>query len=409
MRMSHFSPEFFRSNRQRLQTLFAGTAPIVITAHGLMQRNNDTTYPFRQDSYFWYLTGINEPDVVLVIDKGKEYLIAPVRDGAREAFDGSIDAEQLRLVSGIETVLTEKEGWRQLGVRLKRVKHVATLSPPLPYVPSLGIYTNPARQRLADRIKGYSQSIELLDLRPQLSKMRSVKQPAELKAMQQAIDLTIEAYESLVASGFGNYEYENQVEAYFTSHFRRHEADHAYQPIIASGKNACTLHYIQNSSPLQDKSLLLLDVGAEIEGYSADITRTYPIGKISKRQREIIQAVVDVQKFTKSIIKVGVSVKDCETKIEQYMGEKLRELGLIKTIDHESVRRYYPHATSHFLGLDVHDVGDYEAPLEPGMVITVEPGIYIPEEGIGVRIEDDVLITDTGINVLTERLPVTAP
>jgi Xaa-Pro aminopeptidase len=156
--------------------------------------------------------------------------------------------------------------------------------------------------------------------------------------------------------------------------------------------------------PTSDE-LLLLDVGAEVNHYAADITRTVSISAPSRRQQAVFDAVLEVHAFALSLLRPGALMKENEQQIEQLMGEKLRELGLIKSIEHDEVRKYYPHATSHFLGLNVHDIGDYLRPLEPGMVLTVEPGIYIPEEAIGVRIEDDVLITADGYEILTDRLP----
>src|SRR5690606_4788889 len=157
---------------------------------------------------------------------------------------------------------------------------------------------------------------------------------------------------------------------------------------------ACVIHNMDNNDPIKTGDLLVLDVGAEVENYSADITRTLaPGGKASKRQKAVYAAVLAVQDYAFSLVKPGALLKDNEQKVEQFMGEKLRELGLIKSIDRDSVRQYFPHATSHFLGLDVHDVGDYSQPLAPGMVLTVEPGIYISDEAIGVRIEDDLLVT----------------
>src|SRR5207249_1904686 len=147
-----------------------------------------------------------------------------------------------------------------------------------------------------------------------------------------------------------------------------------------------------------------VDIGAEVEHYASDITRTHSIGTPSRRQRAVHEAVLEVQKYGFSLLRPGVLMREYEESIEHFMGEKLRELGLIKTITHENVRTFYPHATSHFLGLNVHDIGDYDRPLEPGVVLTVEPGIYIAEEGIGIRIEDDVLITETGIKVLSDKL-----
>ncbi len=400
----HFSTEFFVNNRARLQELFVGTAPIVITANGVMQRNSDSVYPFRQDSSFWYLTGIERSDMVLVIDKSKEYLILPEQHDFQDIFNGVIDQSELAQVSGIGTIYDNAEGWRKLANRLKRVKHVATLAANPPYIKDQGFYTNPARTVLIERLKLQNDQLELLDLRPQLSLMRMIKQPAELAAIQSAIDTTIKAIKHVQKR---SYQHEYEVEADVTHQFRKSGATgHGFSPIVSAGARACVLHQDRNNGPIGAKDLLTLDIGAEVDNYSADITRTFSPAKTpSKRQRQIHEAVLAVQDYAFSLVKPGALLKDNEQKIEHFMGEKLRELGLIKIIDKPSVRAFYPHSSSHHLGLDVHDVADYKRPLEPGMVITVEPGIYIPAEGIGVRIEDDVLITKDGHKVLTSRLP----
>lgn len=396
--------EFFAQNRKRLSELFTGTAPIILTANGLLQRNSDVTYPFRQDSTFWYFTGIEEPDITLVIDKGKEYLIVPERDASRQAFDGAIDEEVLAKTSGIDQVLSADQGWRQLGVRLKKVKHIATIAPAPDYIEHHGIYTNPARARLMTQIREQNPDVELLDLRDHVTRLRMIKQPVELESIQTAIDITANALTALKKRGWDRFEYEYQLESAITDKFSKKRARHAYSPIVASGGNACTLHYVHNSGLVQNNSFVLLDVGAEINNYAADITRTYAVGTVSKRHRSVYEAVLAVQEHAFQLLKPGITVKEFEHKVQQFMGEKLRELGLIKSIESDEVRKYYPHATSHFLGLDVHDVGDYERPLEPGMVMTVEPGIYIPEENIGVRIEDNVVITEAGIENLSAKL-----
>jgi Xaa-Pro aminopeptidase len=181
---------------------------------------------------------------------------------------------------------------------------------------------------------------------------------------------------------------------------------HAFEPIVAGGPRACTLHNVANSGKLSADELVLMDVGAEIEHYAADITRTISLnGSPSRRQQAVHAAVLEVQEFALGLLKPGILLKEYEQQIEHFMGEKLRELGLIKIITHDGVRAYYPHATSHFLGLNVHDVGEYDRPLEPGVVMTVEPGIYIASEGIGVRIEDDVLVTPKGPKILSSKLP----
>lgn len=403
-----FTSQFFAANRQKLRQLFTGTAPIVVTANGLLQRSGDSAFPFQQDANFWYLTGIDEPDILLVMDKDKEYLIVPVREETREAFDGRIDEQELTRRSGIELVYDDHEGWRQLGGRLKRVRHVATFAPLPAYFEHHGLYSNPARARLLEQMKAFNPEIELLDIGKHIVQLRTIKQPEELAAIQAAIDITASTLKTITKpAALSKYAYEYEIEADLTRSFRRKGASgHGFEPIVASGERACTLHNVANNGQLSADELLVLDIGAEVEHYSADITRTVALGNPSRRQRAVHEAVLETQDYARSLLKPGVIIKEYEADIEHFIGEKLRALGLIRSaIDHEEVRHWYPHATSHFLGLNVHDVGDYGQPLEPGMVLTVEPGIYIPEEGIGVRIEDDVLITERGIKVLSNALP----
>ncbi len=404
---SRFTSEFFADNRRRLRELFTGTAPIVLAANGLMQRGSDSTYAFSQDASFWYLTGIDDPDILLVMERDKEYLVVPGRSASREAFDGAIDADGLRRRSGVQAIYGSDEGWKQLTGRIKKVKHVATLAASPAYIEAHGLYTNPARAALVQRLKVIKPELELLDLSLHLARLRMVKQPAELAAIQGAIDITISAMkEALRPTKLQRYSYEYQLEAELNKGFRwRGARGHAFEPIVAGGSRACTLHNVTNNGALAADELVIVDVGADVEHYAADLTRTVSLKSPSRRQQAVHAAVLDVQQFAFGLLKPGVLIKDYEQQIEQYMGEKLRELGLIKTISHEAVRAFYPHSTSHFLGLNVHDIGDYDRPLEPGVVLTVEPGIYIPKESLGVRIEDDVLITKRGIKILSNKLP----
>lgn len=404
---SFFTSEFFAGNRRKLRELFTGTAPIVVTANGLLQRGHDSTFAFAQDANFWYLTGIDEPDIILVMDRDREYLIVPSRSASREAFDGSVSADELTRRSGIKDVYDDKEGWDKLESRLHKVRHAASLAAPLPYVEQYGMYTNPSRAALHDRLQTINPDLEFLDLHQHLIRLRMVKQPEELAAIQRAIDVTISTLKAVARPAqLRKYSHEYEIEADLSRGFRRAgAAGHAFEPIVASGQRACVLHNVANGGALAADELLLIDTGAEVEHYAADITRTFALGPPARRQQQVHAAVLEVQQFAFGLLKPGVVMKDYEKQVEHYMGEKLRELGLIKSISHEEVRKYYPHATSHFLGLNVHDVGDYERPLEPNMVLTVEPGIYVPEEGIGVRIEDDVVVTDKGIKVLTAKLP----
>jgi len=397
---------FFTGNRRRLRELFTGTAPIVITANGQLQRSGDSTYPFQQDANFWYLTGINEPDMVLVLDKDKEYLIRQKRSEYQDVFDGQVDDRELTRRSGVEEVLGCDEGWKRLAARLKRVKHVATIAPPPQYVEVYGMYTNPARWVLTRTLREHNNKLELLDIAPHLVKMRTVKQPPELAAIQRAIDITADNLKQIIRpANLKKYQYEYEAEADLTRLFRRSGSRHAFDPIVAGGPRACTLHNTNMDGALSASELLLFDVGAESEGYAADISRTVAIGQPSRRQQQVFDAIKEVQSYAYTLLRPGVTMKTYEEKVEHFMGEKLRELGLIQSIDRDAVRRYYPHATSHHLGLQVHDVSDRTAPLEENMVLTVEPGIYIPEESIGIRIEDDVRITESGVEVLSSTLP----
>jgi len=405
--VSHFTTEFFAGNRKRLRELFTGTAPVVLVANGLVQRQADTAYPFYQDPSFWYFTGIDEPDVVLVLDKDKEYLIIPTRDATRVTFDGGIDEASLKRTSGIDQVLDEQEGWKRLGARLNRAKHVATLPAAPAYIDHYGMFANPSRRRLIAKLKAQNDSLELLDISQHVTRLRMVKQEPELVAIQSAVDVTIDGLKQLFRTlKRGTYRYEYELEADLTRSFRHAGLrGHAFDPILASGMRACTLHNVSNSGILSADELLLCDVGAEYDHYAADLTRTVSLGMPSRRQQQVFDAVREVQQYVCGLLRPGTMLKEYEQQVEAFMGECLRELGLIKSIDHDAVRLYYPHATSHFLGLTAHDAGLYDQPLEPGMVLTVEPGIYIPGESIGVRIEDDVVITSEGNRILSSKLP----
>lgn len=406
--MSKFTSEFFAGNRKRLRELFTGTAPIVLTANGLVQRQADAAFPFYQDPSFWYFTGCDDPDVVLVMDKDKEYLIVPARDATRVTFEGDVDDASLRRISGIEQILDGQEGWRRLGARLARAKHIATLPAAPNYIEHFDMYANPARRHLIHRMKLQNENLELLDISEHVTRLRMVKQPIEVEAIRAAIDVTGQGLKQIFRTlKRGTYEYEYEAEADLTRSFRKAGVrGHAFEPIVASGKRACTLHYLRNDGKLSTDELLLCDVGAEFDHYAADITRTVAIGTPSRRQQAVFDAVVEVHAYARSLLKPGTFMKEYEKQVEAFMGECLRELGLIKSIEPEAVRAFYPHATSHFLGLTAHDAGLYDQQLEPGMVLTVEPGIYIHEESLGIRIEDDVLITADGNQVLSSSLPV---
>lgn len=399
-----FGKNFFKNNRRNLSKSVGQGLPIIISANGLLQRNGDSTFAFRQDSNFWYLSGLGLPDFVLVIDGANEYLIAPNRTDYQNIFDGTNNVDDIFSLTGLK-VFPNEQGWLKLKALLKKQGKAAAISNPISRVESQGFYTNPAKTELNQRLHGINPTLKITDLRVALAKMRVVKQPAELEAIKRAISITKETLGELAAK-LASYKYEYEIEADITKGFRACGAmGHGFTPIVACGKNACTLHYTANNQKL-NTGLVLLDVGAEYSLYSADISRTLAFGEPTKRQIDVFDAVADVQRFAVGLLKPGALLKDNEEKVINYMGIKLKQLGLIKTINPKTVRQYYKHSTSHYLGLDVHDVGDYSQPLLPGSVLTVEPGIYIDSEGIGVRIEDDVLITDKSTEVLSSNIPI---
>lgn len=401
---ANFSSNFFKGNREKLRSLFVGTAPIVLTANGLLQRATTEPYEFQQDSNFWYLTGVKEPDVLLLIDKGKEYLILPERSDYLDIFTGQHLVEQLRAQSGVDEVLDNKEGMRRLRSKIKKAKHVATLAAPAAYIDVYGMYANPARANLVEKLKSINPNVKLLDLRPHLAQLRMVKQNVELSAIKQAIRITETSLGKLAKLGWRNYSNTFDIETKLLSLFRQKGSDEpGFDSVIAAGHDTCVIHSRPNRSTLPTKGVVLLDVGAKYNNYCADITRTYFLSPPTVRQQKIYGAVEQVHDYAFSLLKPGIFIKDYEKQVEHFMGEKLRSLGLIKSIERVSVRKYFPHATSHHLGIDVHDVADYEKPLSKDMVLTVEPGIYVPEETIGVRIEDDIVITDKGAKFLTKK------
>ncbi len=395
--------DFFRRNRQVLRRESEQILPIIVPANGLLQRTADTTLPFTQDSNFWYLTGVDVPDAVVVITQSEEFIIVPGRSDTRATFDGAVDFDVLRSRSGIADIYDDDEGWHKLETIIKRRGMFAAPLAPAAYISTYGIYANPGRKRTLTKIHRLVPEAVAHDLRPVLTRLRARKQPEELHCMRAAIALTKKTLASLEDStDFSAMHHEYEVEAAITHAFRAAgAAGHAYAPIVAAGPNATTLHYVTNNSPIAPTDFVVIDVGAEIEHYAADITRTLHQGTPSPRQTAVYEAVQAAQAAIMDQLKPGIMMQEVESFAEKIIGQELKALGLISdSTDKRAIRRFYPHSSSHFLGLDVHDVGDYHSPLEPGMVLTCEPGIYIPAEGIGVRIEDDVLITDTGSEVL---------
>jgi Xaa-Pro aminopeptidase len=392
-------------------------------------RSNDTEYRFRQDSDFHYLTGFSEPDAIAVVAPGREArytLFVRPRDKEKEIWTGrragvegakeSFGADAAFPVEEFQEKLTELlDGARNLYYRL------GDGNPELDRT----LIRQLARMRTMGR-RGVHPPQAVIDPGALLHEMRLFKSEEEVALMQRAADIAAEAHrEAMKAARPGMKEYE--IEALIEYHFRRSGASApAYNSIVGSGANATILHYVSNDATLTDGDLLLIDAGAEYDGFASDITRTFPVsGRFTGAQRDVYQLVLDCQRQCIEMIAPGVTMEEMHRRSVEILTAGMVRLGLLqgdveKLIEEEQYKKFYMHRLGHYLGLDVHDVGAYHAdgeprPVEAGMVMTVEPGLYIaadaediPEEyrGIGVRIEDDVLVTAEGYRVLTDKAPV---
>lgn len=390
----------YKLRRKILSQTLTIDVPIVLTAYAGLQRKSDTSHTFEQESNFWYLTGINEPGWLLIMTTDDSCLVSPNVSETHRLFDGGMSSDSAQMISGVDRIISHREAKELLTQLSHRYKTVQTLGPD-PRARHYNFVQNPAPAKLRSLLKKYFTSVE--DCRPQLAKLRAIKHPAEIEAIQRAVDLTVQGFDAVkhhISQATALHEY--NLEATFTHHFiSSGHHPHAYDPIIAAGANACTLHYNQNNDRITD-GLVLMDVGASVDGYAADITRTYAVGTPTDRQIAVHAAVQRAHHAIIDLLHPGLMVVDYLSSVDQIMKDELSGLGLLtKESDY---RRYFPHAISHGLGIDVHDTLGSPESFQPGLVLTVEPGIYIPEEGIGVRIEDDILITLDGHHNLSAHL-----
>lgn len=380
-----------------------------------MPRNGDANFRFKQNSDIFYLTGVDQEDTVLVMFPDspnpmyREMLFVKETSEQIAIWDGArLNPDQAFETSGVRNVFWYSEFWQ-------------TVHPAVLMAESIYLNTN-ENDRFADKapyngIRFAQQIINKYPLHhkqrsaPILANLRMNKEPEEIELLKQAIDITRSGFERLI--GFvkpGVWEYE--IEAELIHEFTRlRGSGFAFDPIIASGSSACVLHYIENNKIVKDGDLVLLDFGAEYGNYNGDLTRCLPAsGRFSPRQKQVYNAVLHVQKEAKKLLKPGVRMPDYHEQVCEIMTEQLVGLGLLSTeqvkSDKNAFRKYYMHGTSHHLGLDVHDVMHRWGTFSVGNVLTVEPGIYIQEEGIGVRIENDVLLTENGVIDFMEGLPI---
>ncbi len=429
--------EFAKRRRQLMRIMGADTIAI-LPAATVRYRNRDAEYPYRQDSDFYYLTGFREPEAVAVLVPNRahgEYILfcrerdpemetwhgrRAGTDGAREIYDAD-DAFPFSDIDDILPGLIENK---------ERIYYSMGYSPE--FDQQVMGWVNSIRAK----VRGGSHApVEFVALEHVLHDMRLYKSPAEVKMMRRAARIASAAHRRAMETARPKM-MEYEVEAELLHAFRRHGAWTAYNPIVGGGANGCIMHYTENDAPLNDGELLLIDAGAELRGYASDITRTFPVnGRFSPAQRAIYELVLAAQHAALEQARPGKHWNDPHDAAVRTLTEGLVKLGLLKgntqstsvgikvkeLIRKEAYKRFFMHRTGHWLGLDVHDVGDYKVGgrwrlLEPGMVFTVEPGLYIPAGSkgvakkwwnIGVRIEDDVLITKDGHEVLSRDAPKT--
>ena len=425
----------YRTHRERLLKALneTQTAAVIPTAHH-QTRNADTEYRYRPGSDFWYLTGFGEPDSVLVLlplgaggeGEVRSVLFLRPRDPKLETWTGRrVGVERAPEVLGVDEARPIEDLWGDLPTLLKDYERVLYPS---------GISETDDREMLAVMARlrrtaraGTMPPTELVDPSPLLHELRLRKTDAELELMRRSAAITAEAHLAAMAAAAPGVN-ECEIDALLEYTFRRRgSTGAAYTPIVAGGNNACILHYVENDAPLVDGELLLIDAGAEVEHYATDVTRTFPVGgTFSPEQREIYELVLEAENAAIEVARPGVPHKLIHETATDVLVRGLLRLGLVEGTEEsvredESYRRFFMHGTSHWLGLDVHDCGAYSVDgesreLEPGMVFTVEPGLYIEADdetveerwrGIGVRIEDDVLVTQDGHENLTAAIPRT--
>jgi len=405
-------------------------AIIILQSAPACIRNNDAHYAYRQDSDFLYLTGFNEPDALLVMipdeDQGKCCLFCRERDPTREMWDG-------RMV-GLEAAVSEygmDEAWdiEEVESRLRdmlpgRERIIHDLGRDPIFDQRLIGWLNDFRGKSR---KTFHAPEEIHALHDMLHDMRVYKSREELSVMRRSAKVAIEAHEIAMQNCVPGMN-EADIHAGLLHTFIRNQCEASYLPIVAGGANACVLHYISNKQELADGDLLLIDAGAELDGYASDITRTFPVnGKFSAEQRALYDIVLEAQHKAIDTVIAGKQWQEVHDVAVRVATEGMVDLGILKgsvddLLDSKDFKRFYVHNTGHWLGLDVHDVGEYtidghSRELEPGMVLTVEPGIYIPPQtedvdacwrGMGIRIEDNVAVTKDQPRILTDGLVKTA-
>ncbi len=422
MRYKKINPSLFVANRKRFVKELRPSSVAVFNSNDVMPTNADGTMRFRQNNDLFYMTGVDQEETILVIcpdypdKKYREVLFLRETSEHIATWEGhKLTKEEARKLTGIETVVWTSEFHKLFNMMMVMggVEFVY-LNTNQHYRAEVAVETRDARFIKWCKEKYPLHTYERVA--PILSKLRAIKSAVEIELLQKACDITEKAFRRVlkfVKPGLLEYE----IEAEFLHEFIRNGSrGFAYEPIIAAGANSCVLHYIENSRPCKEGDIVLLDVGAEYANYNADMTRTIPVkGKFTKRQKDVYNAVLRVKRAAMKLLKTGSVYFDYHKEVQKVMENELIKLKLIDKTDVKNQQperplfmKYFMHGTGHHLGLDVHDTGNMFDKLQPGMVWTIEPGIYIKEEGLGVRLENNVVITKTGLLDLMKNIPIEA-
>lgn len=420
MRYESISADFFIHNRNNLRGLLKPNSIVILHASDIYPTNADGTMAFKQNSDLFYLTGVDQEETILVLmpdagdPKEREILFVKETSETIAIWEGDkLTKEQARAATGVERI-----EWSHLfDPFLQRM---------IPQIEHIYLATNEHLRAIAMTETRNARFIKDCQARfplhryerlaPLLHRLRMIKHPEDLKFIQHACDITEAGFRRLlgfIKPGVGEWEIEAELLHEFV---RRGSRGFAYTPIIGSGKNACVLHYIENDKICRDGEMVLLDVAAEYAGWASDLTRTVPVnGKFSPRQREVYDAVLRVYRGANDLLRPGNTPLEYQSQVIEIMERELVHLGLFSAEEARAqgpdkllVKRYFMHGTSHHLGLDVHDVCPPHEPFTEGMVFTIEPGIYIREEAMGVRLENDVLIGKDQNFDLMRNIPIEA-
>ena len=417
MRYQPLCSNFYVTNRKNLVGEIEPRSLVVLTSNDEFPRCGDTTHPFRQNSDLLYLCGIDQEDTFLTlapwhpVEAFREILF--IKNPSPEMitwFGHRLSKEDASKISGIKTVMFSEDFESTLN---NLMFYASTVYLHIPEDVRFRMEIPTQEIRFAQKLKEHYPLHQFRRLAPILSPFRAVKSSEELKTLKKACDITGDAFRrALKAIKPGKHEYEIEAELIYEM-IRQGATGHSFAPIVAAGADTCILHYIKNDKVLQDGDLLLMDFGAEYANYAGDCSRTVPVnGKFTPRQKAVYEAVLRIYKATIPLFKPGMTIHKINDHVFKMMDEELIKLGLYTAEDVKKqnpekplFKKYYMHNTSHFIGLDVHDVGQRDWVFRPGMVLSCEPGIYIAEEGIGVRIETDVVVGENPIDLLA-GLPV---